>query len=61
MATRVRINRLVTIRVLHNVDDDNDDNFCGFYCLIFGFMQLARENKHNAGLHNFLIFTKLIK
>jgi hypothetical protein len=25
----------------------------GFYCLIFGFVQWSRENKHNAGLHKF--------
>ena len=52
-------NRSVTIRVLCKVDDDDDDDgLCGFYCLIFGFMQWSRENQHNAGLHNFLISTK---
>jgi hypothetical protein len=63
MAVRVRINRSVTIRVLHKVDDDDDDNddFCGFYCLIFGFVQWSRETKHNAGLHNFLISARWIK
>jgi hypothetical protein len=61
MATRVRINRSVTIRVLHKVGDDDNDDLCGFYCLIFGFLQWSRENKHNAGFRNFLIFTKLIK
>jgi len=65
MAIRVRINRSVTIRILYKDDDDdnnnNDGGLCGFYCLIFGFMQWSRENQHNAGLHNFLIFTKWIK
>jgi hypothetical protein len=56
MVTQVRINRSVTIRVLHKVDADDD--LCGYYCLIFGFVWWSRENKHNAGLRNFLIFTK---
>jgi hypothetical protein len=59
-------NRSVTVRVLHKVDDDdndddnddNDDDVYGFYCLIFGFVRWSRENNHNAGLHNFLIFTR---
>jgi len=61
MTARVRINRSVTIRVLHKVDDvDDDDDLCGFYCLIFGFMRWSRENKHNAGIRNFLTLRRLM-
>jgi hypothetical protein len=51
LATLVRINRPITLRVLYKVDDDDNDdddnnnnnnnnnNFCGFHCLIFYFMR----------------------